>query len=112
MELHAGRLPGLLLDLDLGHAGDEAHLVERLLVLLGPIPAFGRSIEVVESDARADDVQDRVPLCLRAAFINGTTVSCRPRTNAPRMRAPTMASMHRSKGGMSFASPVCDAAGR
>ena len=57
VELHAGRLAGLLLDLDLGQPGDEADLLERLLVLLGPVPALGRAGEVVERDARADDVE-------------------------------------------------------
>ncbi len=65
VELDAGRLAGLLLDLDLGQPRDEADLVQRLLVLLGPFPALGRAVEVVEGDARADDVEDRGPLVLQ-----------------------------------------------
>ena len=68
VELHAGRLAGLLLDLDLGQPRDEAHLVERLLVLLGPVPALGRAVEVVEGDARADDVEHRGPLVLEGGL--------------------------------------------
>ena len=66
VELHPGGLAGLLLDLDLGEAGDEADLLERLLVLLGPVPALGRALEVVECHAGADDVEERRPLVLEA----------------------------------------------
>ena len=71
VELDAGRLAGLLLDLDLGQPGDEADLLERLLVLLGPVPALGRAVEVVERDARADDVEDRRPLVLEGRLEQG-----------------------------------------
>ena len=71
VELHAGRLAGLLLDLDLGQAGDEADFLERLLVLLGPVPALGRAVEVVERDARADDVEERRPLVLEGGLQQG-----------------------------------------
>ena len=104
MKLHAGRLAGFLLDLDLRQPRHEAHFLERLLVLLGPIPALGRAVEVVERDARADDVEHRRALVLeRGLEQRAPSASCRRRTTAPRMRRPpTIASMQRSNGGTSF----------
>ena len=107
VELHVGGLARFLLDLDLGEAGDETDLLERLLVLLGPVPALGRAVEVVERDARADDVEERRPLVLEGGLEQRDELLLvareRPATN---VAPPMIASMQRSNGGTVFASPV------
>src|SRR5208337_1407240 len=71
VKLHAGGLTGLLLDLDLRQPGYEADFVERFFVLLGPVPALGRAVEVVERDARADDVEERRALVAQRGLEQG-----------------------------------------
>ena len=66
MKLHTGRLASFLLDLD-GQTGDEAKLVKRFLVLLSPVPALGRTIEVVEG-IRTDDAEHGRPLVLECGL--------------------------------------------
>src|SRR6266851_3975776 len=59
VQLHVAHGARLVVDVDLFEERDERDIGDRLLVVLHPAVALGRSVVVVEGDAGRDDVEDR-----------------------------------------------------
>ena len=107
VKLNSRRFAGFLLDLDLRQSRNEAHIVQRLLVLLAESQLLvepSKSLNVTHGLMMSST---DVPLCLSAALMSGTICffCCRESHPATNVAPPMIASVHRSNGATSLASP-------
>ena len=68
VQLNASGRARDLLDFDFLKPADKADFMQGFLVRLGPIPTFGGTRKVVESHARADDVEHGSPFVSQGSF--------------------------------------------